>query len=153
MRTSLFAAPIALALALSPLGCAEEEEPELFNEPGVEYLSEQGNFTFKFDTMREWPPAADPSLPIAINLNIGPDPGPDPAPGDVTVDFEPLQFGPGDIADKQPEITPDPSGGKFLLNYTFENAGHYVQEVTITDADGNKDRCVLSYFISDKPKN
>jgi hypothetical protein len=150
MRTSLFAAPIALALALSPLGCAEDEEPEVLHEPGVTYESLEGNYTFELETEEEWPLIVNQNRPFAIAIKINPWPLPDPNPGGVTVDFEPLQFGPGDIADKQPEITPDPSGDKFLLNYTFEDAGYYVQEMTITGPDGKKDRCVVNYKIRDR---
>lgn len=152
MRTSLFAAPIALAPALSPLGCAEDEEPELLAEPGVQYPSEQGNYYFQIEPETEWPGFVQEDRPFGIYVNIGPEPLPPGDPGDVTVDFMPPAAWPSlEYADTPPQVTPDPDGGKFLLNYTFTLPGYYMQEVTITDADGNKDTCVWFYKIANRP--
>lgn len=147
MRTSTFA-PIAFALALSPLACADDDEPELLHEPGITYQSENGDYTYEIEAT-EWPAIQNTDRPFAIALSITPDPAPGD-PGDVTVDFAPLKTWPGGIADKPPEVTPDPGGDKFLLNYTFKNAGYYEQEVTITDADGNEDICMLFYRIEEE---
>ncbi|MEZ4383252.1 MAG: hypothetical protein R3A79_18130 [Nannocystaceae bacterium] len=151
MRTSLFAAPVALALALAPLACAEDEEPEVLHEPGITYESEEGTYTFELEAA-SWPLYGD--FPFAIGVHFGPLPLPKPP---VSVDFKELKRWPNfDVANAAPEVTPDPGGGtSYQLNYTFTDVdqapGIWMQEVELADMDGNVDTCVIYFKIRDRP--
>ena len=151
MRTSLITRTLSftamLALAVSPLACAEDEEPEVLHEPGITYQSDLGDYNFELEATA-WPPSVD-GFPLTIAVF----PGPDPLPDDPKVSIEckpPTRWPELDITAKTPTVTPN-EDNSFALDYEITTPGIWMQEMTVTDAEGNEDTCVMFLKIRDRP--
>ena len=144
-KTITFAA--ILALFASPLACGEDEEPEVLHEPGVTYESELGIYNYELESS-SWPPSVD-TFPLTIAVFNGPDPLPDDP--EVIVECKPPSRWPElDITAKPPTVTPT-ADNRFELDYEITTPGIWMQEMTITDAEGNQDTCVMFLKIRDAP--
>ncbi len=152
MRPSIITRPLAIAasalLFASPLACGDDEEPEVLHEPGVTYESDLGIYSFELEAA-SWPPSVD-TFPLTIALFHGPDPLPEDPPT-VSVECQPPSRWPElDITAKPPKVTPT-EGNRFDLDYEITTPGIWMQEMTVTDAEGNEDTCVMFLRIRDRP--
>ncbi|MCA9636193.1 MAG: hypothetical protein KC420_09230 [Myxococcales bacterium] len=144
---SAFSRSLALVTALFtaslPLACAESEEPELIQEYDVEYPGDLANFVYMID-------GDGPSLePFTITFAAYPpgDPQPDPNDPEMMVDVGEPTLWPDAEATAAPPTVDRASGYEFVLNFDLKIGGIWQVPVTMTDANGVKDTCVLYFKI------